>query len=331
MQLPTTLQNALERMIASQPASALERAALQLSARYRETGAGAPVIATTLEAVAYAAWRMPATYAALRAVFRRLAEVQPDFTPRRMLDIGAGSGAAIWAATEQWPSLQQVVAIERQPAMARIGKQLTANADLPTIVWQQQDVLSMDHLAESDLVVTGYVYGEIEPTARTLVLSRLWKAAGGALVLVEPGTPTGHTTILHARSELLKRNAHLLAPCPHTASCPLAEGQDWCHFAQRIARPAFLRRLKAAEAPFEDEKFAYLIASRHEGKPIDGRIVRHPIIHSGRKELQVCTERGLQVMTITRSQKTLWRQARDSGWGDPWTDNPTTGGSDHED
>ncbi len=327
MQLPASLQNMLERIIADQPATALEQAAIELSTRYRKTGTGStPVISTPIAAVAYAAWRMPATYAALRSVFRRLAESQPDFAPKRMLDIGTGSGAAIWAAAEQWPSLQHVVAIERQPAMARLGRQLTTSTDLPTVVWHQQDVLTLDRLPESDLVVAGYVYGEIESTARNIniLLSRLWKATSGALVLVEPGTPAGHATILHARGELIKRAAHLVAPCPHTASCPLAERNDWCHFSQRIARPAFQRRLKGASAPFEDEKFAYLIVGRYPALPVSGRIVRHPKTYSGRIELQVCTADGLQLITVTRSQGTIWRQARDKEWGDSWLDSPSS-------
>lgn len=319
MQLPAPLQRALERVIATQPAAALEQTAAALSNRYREASAGsAPVITSPLEAVAYAAWRMPATYAALRAVFKRLAEAQPDFAPIRMLDVGAGSGAAVWAAAEQWPSLRRIVAIERQPAMARLGEQLAASADLPPIMWQRGDILALDRLPDSDLVVAGYVYGEIEPAVRVLLLSRLWKATHGALVLVEPGTPAGHATMLSIRSELIKRDASILAPCPHTGECPLAARNDWCHFGQRIARPAFQRRLKGAGAPFEDEKFAYLIAARHGAPPASGRIVRHPITHTKRIELQVCTAQGLQHITVTRSQGEAWRRARDSAWGDGW-------------
>lgn len=323
MQLPPSLQRALERLVATQPSAALEQAATTLSTRYREASAGnAPAINSPLEAVAYAAWRMPATYAALRAVFQRLAEAQPDFAPTRMLDIGAGSGAAIWAAAAQWPSLRRIVALERQPAIARIGEQLAADADLPPITWQRADVLALDRLPESDLVVMGYVYSEIEPAARAILLSRLWKATAGALVIVEPGTPAGHATILGARAELIKRDASILAPCPHTADCPLAAIGDWCHFAQRVARPAFQRRLKGAAAPFEDEKFAYLIAARRGAPPVNGRIVRHPITHSGRIELRICTAQGLQHITVTRSQGEAWRRARDSAWGDGWENDP---------
>jgi ribosomal protein RSM22 (predicted rRNA methylase) len=319
MQLPPILQRSLERMVAGQPTAALEQTASALSTRYREASTGqAPQINTPLEAVAYAAWRMPATYAAVRAVFRRLAEAQPTFAPTKMLDVGAGSGAAIWAAAEQWPSLQRVIAIERQLAMARIGEQLMAGAGLPTVTWQRGDVLTIERLPESDLVVASYVYGEIEPSMRLTLLSRLWKATKGALIFIEPGTPTGHTTILSIRDELIKRDIPIVAPCPHTAACPLAEQHDWCHFAQRIARPAFQRRLKGATAPFEDEKFSYLIATRQGTPSTRGRIVRHPLIHSGHIELQVCTAQGVQHITVTRRHGVAWRQARESEWGDGW-------------
>jgi ribosomal protein RSM22 (predicted rRNA methylase) len=46
---------------------------------------------------------MPATYAATAAVFAALAEVIPDFSPGSLLDVGAGTGAASWAARAQWP------------------------------------------------------------------------------------------------------------------------------------------------------------------------------------------------------------------------------------
>ncbi len=315
MQIPASLQRALERLIATQSATALERVAATISARYRETGTYS--ISTALEAIAYAAWRMPATFAAMRSVFQRLAEHLPDFAPARLLDIGAGSGAAIWAAAAQWPALTEVIAIEREPAMAHIGEQLARAGDLPPIIWQRRDVLTMETFPASDLVVVGYVYGEIDPAARARLLQRLWAATTGVLALVEPGTPAGHAAILSAREALRERQAMIVAPCPHAGPCPMADN-DWCHVAQRVARPAFQRRLKGAAAPFEDEKYAYLIVSRQAISPYDGRIVRHPITHRGRIELQVCAASGLQHVAVTRSQATLWRRARASSWGDVW-------------
>ncbi|PMP75820.1 MAG: rRNA methyltransferase, partial [Chloroflexus aggregans] len=48
------------------------------------------------------------------------------------------------------------------------------------------------------------------------------------------------------------------------------------------------------------------------------RIIRHPLIHSGHIELQVCTVQGVQHITVTRRHGAVWRQARASEWGDGW-------------
>ncbi|MGL1585795.1 small ribosomal subunit Rsm22 family protein, partial [Vibrio parahaemolyticus] len=45
---------------------------------------------TSEDALAYALARMPATYAAIAASLNALAEVNPEFAPQSLLDIGAG-------------------------------------------------------------------------------------------------------------------------------------------------------------------------------------------------------------------------------------------------
>ena len=52
------------------------------------------------QVAAYAAARMPGCYAAVARVLDELRLRLPDFTPRSMLDFGAGPGTAIWAARE---------------------------------------------------------------------------------------------------------------------------------------------------------------------------------------------------------------------------------------
>src|SRR6187455_1874636 len=82
-------------------------AARKMSAGYRQ-GATSQAIVTPAEAAAYAVARMPATTAACAAVFARIADVMPGFSPSRLLDVGAGTGAASWAAIGQWPGLRSV-------------------------------------------------------------------------------------------------------------------------------------------------------------------------------------------------------------------------------
>jgi ribosomal protein RSM22 (predicted rRNA methylase) len=121
-----------------------------------------------------------------------------------------------------------------------------------------------------------------------------------------------------ARTQLLQAGAAIAAPCPHHAACPLS-GDDWCHFAQRVARPAFQRRLKGADAPFEDEKYSYLAVTRLPVRPPAARILRRPETAAGHIRLTLCSADGLQQTTVTRSQREAWRAARDCDWGDGWT------------
>jgi hypothetical protein len=52
----------------------------------------------------------------------------------------------------------------------------------------------------------------------------------------------------------------------HGSICPIKEN-DWCHFACRIPRGKLHRQFKEGEAPFEDEKFAYLAMSKKAYPP----------------------------------------------------------------
>ena len=58
---------------------------------------------------------------------------------------------------------------------------------------------------------------------------------GDTLLIIEPGTPAGYARMIALRSQLIASGAHVAAPCPHQAPCPLAT-PDWCHFAQRLPR-----------------------------------------------------------------------------------------------
>lgn len=93
---------------------------------------------------------------------------------------------------------------------------------------------------------------------------------------------------------------------------------DWCHFAARCERMALHRRLKAGALGYEDEKFSYLVAAKGPAQPATARILRRPSAHPGFVKLELCTREGLQKMTITRSDKEHWKQARKAEWGDSW-------------
>src|SRR5262249_17803880 len=107
------LLRALSRSIRLTPAIAAEAAAI----RGRYHGAGPPpVLAARASVAAYAAARMPATFGATARALAEAAARLPDFAPRTLLDVGAGTGASTWAASAVWPSIRGPTLVERDPA-----------------------------------------------------------------------------------------------------------------------------------------------------------------------------------------------------------------------
>ncbi len=319
MQLPNDLRLALERALRGIAPKPLAAVAAELSTRYREGHARdqATFLRTPQDVSAYAATRMPATWAAAYAALHAAAQRQPDWKPRSHLDIGAGPGTASWAATTIWPSLERLTLLERDIPMIKLGRDLAAQAQstaLRSATWTQVDLAGQWQAPRHDLVTLAYVLGELPQSKHAALIERLWSVTGGMLVIVEPGTPRGFELLRAVRAQLIAAGAQLVAPCPHALACPMANG-DWCHFSQRIERSKIHRAIKGAELGYEDEKFSYIAGSRQPAAPIAARVLRHPHTQPGRITLQLCTPAGLQERTVTKRDPG-WREARGLDWGD---------------
>jgi ribosomal protein RSM22 (predicted rRNA methylase) len=319
MELPFELQQALTKTLSTIPPQRLSRAAEQLSQRYRAGGATSSeaLVASADDVLAYAAHRMPATYAALSAIMTEAAALCA-IEPRTMLDVGSGTGAALWAASACWPSLEHVQCVEGNQGMLTLGRQLASQSQhlaITNATWRRVDLAAQWAIPTADLVTAGYLFNELAAATRGRLIKDLWDATRQLLLIVEPGTPAGFEFVREARAALIAAGAHVIAPCPHNEACPMAGG-DWCHFAQRLVRPPFQRRVKGAELGYEDEKFSYVAVARTPGTPIAARVLRHPRYLPGRVELQLCTADGLQQRTVTKSDREAYRKARDVSWGD---------------
>jgi ribosomal protein RSM22 (predicted rRNA methylase) len=318
MQLPSTLRELANEALRGSGGQTLTRAHERLSARYRaEVHDGRAHVGDEMTALAYVATRMPATYAAISAAFRAVANVRADFIPRTLLDAGAGPGTVLWAAAQAWPSLAEALLIERSAAIARLGGRFSAKAGIARVTWSNDDMVAgLRGTEPRDLVTLAYVLGEIEDRLRDDLIQRLWSLTGDTLIVVEPGTPAGWTRILRMRDFLIAAGAHIIAPCPHAFACPLAP-PDWCHFAQRVERSKLHRETKQAESPFEDEKFIYLGASRIAGRQPAGRVIARSQAASGRVNVKLCLADGeARWRLFTRREGDHYRKARRLEWGD---------------
>jgi ribosomal protein RSM22 (predicted rRNA methylase) len=310
VQLPTELREWIERRAETLPFAALQRAASEISAAYRERRATAQARLTPEERVAaYLAVRAPATYAAARAVLEEVRR-RCGARPQTLLDIGAGAGTAAFAAREVFPDVDRLTLIEADPALARAGREL-----VPTGEWRIADARREPGFPEHDFVLASYALAELQDPAAAM---RLWRAARLALVIIEAGTPAHAEFIQRVRAQLLAEGACMIAPCPGREQCPLPP-HDWCHFAVRVERSSLHRRLKKASLGYEDEKFSYVAVSRRPAEPARARIIRRPLVRPGLISLEVCFGDRVEQVRAPKSNRELFQAARKAAWGDEWS------------
>ncbi|MFI6347126.1 small ribosomal subunit Rsm22 family protein [Streptomyces sp. NPDC050560] len=295
-------------------------AVARLMAAYRggPTPTAAPVLRERADVVAYAAYRMPATFEAARAALTAAAGHGP--APDSQLDIGGGTGAAVWAAQAVHGGSRRVTVLDWAAPALDLGRELAAaHPALAGADFRAARIGPGLTPGPAGLVTVSYVLGELTEADRAAVVDTAAAAATGAVVVVEPGSREGHARVLAARDRLMAAGLRIAAPCPHTAPCPLAGGADWCHLSARVARSSLHRRVKAGSLPYEDEKFSYVAAVRGEPGPAPARVIRRPRQRKGQVLLDVCKADGtVAAETVTKRQGERYRRARDTAWGDPW-------------
>ena len=315
------MQGIVDGLLEETSLSTLSDAADVLSRRYRgEVRDGRLHLDDDLAARAYIATRLPATYAAISACTAAVAESRPDFSPRTLLDVGAGPGSVLLAAAERWPGLGRALLLEASPDIRAWGERLTSGTGID-VTWRTADATAgFSETGPHDLVSAAYVLNELSEGARAKLVADLWALTTDTLLLVEPGTPAGYRRILAARAQLFAAGAHPVAPCPHALECPLSP-PDWCHFSQRTPRSRLHRGAKRAEVGWEDEKYAYVAVSRVAEKKRPGRgearVLATPRARSGLVTLKLCEPDGnARERTVSKREGEVFRAARRVGWGD---------------
>jgi ribosomal protein RSM22 (predicted rRNA methylase) len=316
------LRDAIAGATATIPGVELQRAVDALSRRYRDGTAGPGAVGrlTDAERLAYAVVRLPATAAALDAVFDAVAR-HTRIEPQTIVDLGAGPGTVLWPASSRWPAARRVTLLDRDPELLRLGVRLWSHSGPPSglDVELRTGDLAVGDAPAADVVVLSYAIGELTEPRAGQAMERALALTSGALVVVEPGTPAGFARIRAVRDRLRASGATIAAPCPHGDACPMA-GADWCHFAVRLDRSRAHRQSKHAALGWEDEKFAYVVAVRDAAllrARAEARVIRRPRKETGHVRLALCTAGGLTDAVVTRRAPT-YRAARDASWGDAW-------------
>jgi ribosomal protein RSM22 (predicted rRNA methylase) len=260
----------------------------------------------------------PRTAVALRKILRELYPPgvrSSPARPRRMLDLGAGTGAAGQAVRDHFDGEIDVVAVDRVVAAGGPATERVHRLDVT-------DHAALQALGGPfDLVVAAHVLNELHVgdaperrLARLGELVRRWcerlVADRGVLLLLEPALRETSRVLLAVRDRLLADGMRVVAPCFFAGPCPaLVRPRDWCHdSAPAIADARHRDDARGDEDgdEHEDDKqaplrsarvdFSYL-ALRAAGDPADAgpdlvRIVSDPLVEKGRLRLYACGGSG---------------------------------------
>lgn len=315
MNLPDELSIAIENCITPDVSfDKINGKAKDISLRYRENdNSGKRLLTDDTEAIAYAISRMPATYGAVYSALSSICEYN-EFDIEKVFDIGAGTGTGTWAAREVFGD-KKFFCFEREDAMIKIGKDLMKDSFGDLVSWRKFDVINEELEDCSDLSIISYMINELPKEKVEEVIDKIWNATNKVLVIVEPGTPRGFDNIKMVRDYLLSKGEYIVSPCSHSNKCDISR-DDWCAFSCRVQRTKMHKLLKDGDAPYEDEKFSYIVFSKVHAKQALARILRHPIINKGYSEFKVCTKDGIKDIKLSKKNGDIYKISKKKSAGD---------------
>lgn len=269
------------------------------------------------ERLIYLLARLPQTTLVLQEVLRSLQAIVPE--ARHFCDFGAGPGNLVWALGALNWSYDSIQLVERDEPMRELGSALLDEAphyDRNKLAWHAR--LDEKALQKVDVSIASYSLGEVQESLRKTIVSELWKRCHYGMVIIEPGTPQGFSVIRSLRAQLIDEGAMIQAPCTHEQACPMAP-KDWCHFKLNCKRPSFLKQVKNSTLGYEEENYSYVVAVKASllvsVRPY-GRIVRPLLKRSGHVSLDLCTQTGIERITMSKKDGELYKESKKLSRGD---------------
>ena len=176
----------------------------------------------------YVAEIAPRTEVSLAKVFAEIFQDAPA-KPPRVLDLGAGTGAAGAAVRAFFGASTEVVSVDRVAGPGIVAADVGSPGALRGVT------------GRFDLIVAAHLLNELflamPPVERVSARAervRAWcetlLAPGGTTVILEPALRETSRDLLAVRDQLIASGLHVVAPCLWAAPCPaLARDRDWCH------------------------------------------------------------------------------------------------------
>jgi hypothetical protein len=143
-----------------------------------------------------------------------------------------------------------------------------------------------------------------------------YAAAPASVFVADPGIPSSARLISLLRDVFLRKNMHIIAPCPHTAACPMdgKRGGKWCNFAfsTKDAPRRLLHLSEQAGIPKERAVISFILAATKSEETTEIspdklllRITSDPLKLPFRQTgFYACTEFGL-VLAVDKTERLI--------------------------
>jgi len=222
---------------------------------------------------------------------RVLAALPADFSPRRALDLGAGTGAVGRVLKRRYGKTLEQVAIDRVAGPGVIVADVTRAVPPAGVTGQ------------FELIVAAHLLCELK-TLDVLARARLVLAwcgtmlsPGGRVVILEPALKETSRDLLMIRDRLVAEGWFVEAPCFFQGPCPaLQRERDWCHDSAPWP---------GGRAPRAD--YSYLVLRHPEAAPSAStalRVVSDLRKEKGRMRLFACGAEGRDAFVLQKRDRT---------------------------
>ncbi len=207
--------------------------------------------------VAYGLFFFPQTYARTQFVLRECWRPPAGGGPVRILDLGAGTGAAGLAALRRLGSRpSHVRAVDRSAgALDALARAAAACRELwpgGLVETDRSDLTVPTGPTDlHDLILCSFTLNELadrEPAFDAAAWVRdlmAGLAPGGLLVVIEPALKVTARRLEVLRDRVAAEGwGRIAGPCLHHAPCPMrAEGRFWCHEVRRWTPPPLAEKI----------------------------------------------------------------------------------------
>ena len=170
----------------------------------------------------------------------------------------------------------RITATERSERAFKIGALWLEKVMESRISMSIERRTSIPQDKQFDIAVASNVFNEIPEKHHLktmLMLSKAIKQNSSSpeslLLIIEPGQEIHSKRLVALRDQVIETeslsNLHILAPCPHSFSCPLSpsvERSDWCWFRCRFEVPTFQKELdKRSQLDHSELAYSFLAYS----------------------------------------------------------------------